>query len=48
MESGEVFAFVILGLFFIAAFLRAVDLEDKPIDFVNPNLFHLITFIMFP
>lgn len=29
MESGEVFAFVILGIFVIAAFLRAVDLEDK-------------------
>ena len=29
MGSGEVFAFVILGIIIIAAFLRAVDLEDK-------------------
>ncbi|MFQ3356012.1 MAG: hypothetical protein ACI8Y9_001757 [Paracoccaceae bacterium] len=32
MESGEVFAFVILGILIIAAFLRAVDLEDKADD----------------
>lgn len=29
MESGEVCAFVILGIFVIAAFRRAVDLEDE-------------------
>ena len=41
MESGEVFAFVILGIFVIAAFLRAVDLEDKADDPDNKDVVHL-------
>ena len=41
MESGEVFAFVILGIFVIAAFLRAVDLEDKADDPDNTDVVHL-------
>jgi len=41
MESGEVFAFVILGIIIIAAFLRAVDLEDKADDPDNTDVVHL-------
>ena len=41
MESGEVFAFVILGIFVIAVFLRAVDLEDKADDPDNTDVVHL-------
>ena len=41
MESGEVFAFVILGIFVVAAFLRAVDLEDKADDPDNTDVVHL-------
>ena len=41
MESGEVFAFVILGILIIAAFLRAVDLEDKADDSDNTDVVHL-------
>jgi len=41
MESGELFAFVILGIFVIAAFLRAVDLEDKADDPDNTDVVHL-------
>jgi len=41
MESGEIFAFVILGIFVIAAFLRAVDLEDKADDTDNTDVVHL-------
>ena len=35
------FAFVILGIFVIAAFLRAVDLEDKADDPDNTDVVHL-------
>ena len=41
MESGEVFASVILGIFVIAALLRAVDLEDKADDSDNTDVVHL-------
>jgi len=41
MESGEVFASVILGIFVIAAFLMAVDLEDKADDADNIDVVHL-------
>ena len=41
MESGELFAFVILGIFVIAAFLRVVDLEDKADDPDNTDVVHL-------
>ena len=41
MESGEVFAFVILGIIIIAAFLRAVDLEHKADEPDNTDVVHL-------
>lgn len=41
MESGEVFAFVILGIIIIVAFLRAVDLEHKADEPDNTDVVHL-------
>ncbi len=41
MESGEVFAFVILGIIIIVALVKAIDLENQADDPDNADVVHL-------
>ena len=41
MESGEIFAFVVLGVLVLAAFIRSTDLENKADDPDNKDVVHL-------